>query len=92
MIKQILYLVSGLIMIAGIISGIMYVAIKINDWLSDEKLDSQNIGSYIYDSDCTFWNRDSYCLECVFTYQFYYQGYKKKIKKTGEIKAESLYG
>jgi hypothetical protein len=40
MIKQILYLVSGLIIIAGIISGIMYVAIKINDWLSDDKVDS----------------------------------------------------
>jgi hypothetical protein len=37
MIKQILYLVSGLIIITGIISGIMYSAIKINDWLSDDK-------------------------------------------------------
>jgi hypothetical protein len=37
MIKQILYLISGLIIIAGIISGIMYSAIKINDWLSDDK-------------------------------------------------------
>jgi len=37
MIKQILYLISGLVIIAGIISGIMYVAIKINDWLSDDK-------------------------------------------------------
>jgi hypothetical protein len=40
MIKQILYLISGLIIIAGIISGIMYSAIKINDWLSDDKVDS----------------------------------------------------
>jgi len=40
MIKQIFYLVSGLLIIAGIISGIMYVAIKINDWLSDDKVDS----------------------------------------------------
>jgi hypothetical protein len=40
MIKQIFYLISGLLIIAGIISGIMYVAIKINDWLSDDKLDS----------------------------------------------------
>ncbi len=40
MIKQILYLISGLIIIAGIISGIMYSAIKINDWLSDDKMDS----------------------------------------------------
>jgi iron-sulfur cluster assembly protein len=37
MIKQILYLVSGLIIIAVIIRGIMYSAIKINDWLSDDK-------------------------------------------------------
>jgi len=37
MIKQIFYLVSGLIIIAVIISGIMYSAIKINDWLSDDK-------------------------------------------------------
>jgi hypothetical protein len=36
MIKQIFYLISGLIIIAGIISGIMYAAIKINDWLSDK--------------------------------------------------------
>jgi hypothetical protein len=40
MIKQIFYLISGLLIIAGIISGIMYVAIKINDWLSDDKMDS----------------------------------------------------
>jgi hypothetical protein len=40
MIKQILYLISGLVIIAGIISGIMYAAIKINDWLSDDKVDS----------------------------------------------------
>ena len=40
MIKQIFYLISGLLIIAGIISGIMYVAIKINDWLSDDKADS----------------------------------------------------
>jgi hypothetical protein len=40
MIKQIFYLISGLLIIAGIISGIMYVAIKINDWLSDDKVDS----------------------------------------------------
>jgi hypothetical protein len=37
MIKQILYLVSGMIIIAVIIRGIMYSAIKINDWLSDDK-------------------------------------------------------
>jgi hypothetical protein len=37
MIKQILYLVFGLIIIAVIIRGIMYSAIKINDWLSDDK-------------------------------------------------------
>jgi hypothetical protein len=40
MIKQIFYLISGLLIIAGIISGIMYSAIKINDWLSDDKMDS----------------------------------------------------
>jgi hypothetical protein len=40
MIKQIFYLISGLLIIVGIISGIMYVAIKINDWLSDDKVDS----------------------------------------------------
>jgi len=40
MIKQIFYLISGLLIIAGIISGIMYVAIKINDWLSGDKVDS----------------------------------------------------
>jgi len=40
MIKQIFYLISGLLIIAGIISDIMYVAIKINDWLSDDKVDS----------------------------------------------------
>jgi hypothetical protein len=40
MIKQIFYLISGLLIITGIISGIMYVAIKINDWLSDDKVDS----------------------------------------------------
>jgi hypothetical protein len=40
MIKQILYLIWGLVMTAGIVSGIMYAAIKINDWLSDEKMDS----------------------------------------------------
>jgi hypothetical protein len=40
MIKQIFYLISGLLIIVGIISGIMYVAIKINDWLSDDKMDS----------------------------------------------------
>jgi hypothetical protein len=40
MIKQIFYLISGLLIIAGIIAGIMYVAIKINDWLSDDKVDS----------------------------------------------------
>jgi hypothetical protein len=40
MIKQIFYLISGLLIIAGIISGIMYSAIKINDWLSDDKVDS----------------------------------------------------
>jgi len=37
MIKQILYLISGLIIIMVIIRGIMYSAIKINDWLSDDK-------------------------------------------------------
>ena len=37
MIKQIFYLISGLIIITVIISGIMYIAIKINDWLSDDK-------------------------------------------------------
>jgi len=37
MIKQILYLISGLIIIMVIISGIMYSAIKVNDWLSDDK-------------------------------------------------------
>jgi hypothetical protein len=40
MIKQIFYLISGLLIIVGIISGIMYSAIKINDWLSDDKMDS----------------------------------------------------
>jgi hypothetical protein len=40
MIKQILYLIWGLGMTFGIIFGIMYAAIKINDWLSDEKVDS----------------------------------------------------
>ena len=37
MIKQIFYLICGLLIIAGIISGIMHSAIKINDWLSDDK-------------------------------------------------------
>ena len=78
MIKQILYLISGLIIIAGIISGIMYVAIKINDWLSDEKVDSQNIGSYNYDSYCTYWGRIIYYLEHIFDYGFHHFKYKKK--------------
>jgi hypothetical protein len=40
MIKQILYLIWGMAMVFGIIFGIMWLAIKINDWLSDEKMDS----------------------------------------------------
>jgi hypothetical protein len=40
MIKQILYLIWGMGMVFGIIFGIMWLAIKINDWLSDEKVDS----------------------------------------------------
>ena len=40
MIKQIIYLIWGLGMTAVIIFCIMYAAIKINDWLSDDKVDS----------------------------------------------------
>lgn len=40
MIKQILYLILGVGMTFGIVFEIMWLAIKINDWLSDEKMDS----------------------------------------------------
>jgi len=40
MIKKILYLILGVSMTFGIVFGIMWLAIKINDWLSDEKMDS----------------------------------------------------
>jgi hypothetical protein len=37
MIKQILYLIFGMGMVFGITIGIAWLAIKINDWLSDDK-------------------------------------------------------
>jgi hypothetical protein len=40
MIKQILYLILGVGMTFGIVFGIMWLAIKINDWLHNEKMDS----------------------------------------------------
>jgi uncharacterized protein YneF (UPF0154 family) len=39
MITKILYLISGLIILVGIIGGIMWLAIKLNDWLNDETVD-----------------------------------------------------
>jgi hypothetical protein len=39
-IKQILYLILGVGMTFGIVFGIMWLAIKINDWLHNEKMDS----------------------------------------------------
>jgi hypothetical protein len=40
MIKQILYLILGVGMTFGIVFGIMWLAIKLNDWLYNEKMDS----------------------------------------------------
>jgi hypothetical protein len=40
MIKQILYLILGVGMTFSIVFGIMWLAIKINDWLHNEKMDS----------------------------------------------------
>jgi hypothetical protein len=40
MIKQILYLILGVSMTFGIVFGIMWLAIKLNDWLYNEKMDS----------------------------------------------------
>lgn len=40
MIKQILYLIWGMGMVFSIAAGIAWLAIKINDFLSDEKMDS----------------------------------------------------
>ena len=40
MIKQILYLIWGTGMVFGIAFGIVWLAIKINDLLHDEKMDS----------------------------------------------------
>jgi hypothetical protein len=40
MIKQILYLILGVGMTFGIVFGIMKLAIKVNDWLHNEKMDS----------------------------------------------------
>jgi hypothetical protein len=39
MITKILYLISGLIILVGITGGIMWLAIKLNDWLNDETVD-----------------------------------------------------
>ena len=36
MIKQLLYLIVGLFAIFGIVSGIMYAAIRLNDWLDKD--------------------------------------------------------
>lgn len=40
MIQQILYLIWGLSMVVGIAFGIMWLAIKLNNWLDDEQMDS----------------------------------------------------
>jgi len=40
MIKQILYLILGVGTTFLIAFGIVWLAIKLNDWLSDEKMDS----------------------------------------------------
>ena len=40
MIKQILYLIWGIGMVFGIAAGIAWLANKINDFLSNEKMDS----------------------------------------------------
>ena len=66
MIKQILYLILGLGSTFLFAFGIVYLAIKLNDWLYNEKMDSQNIGSYNYDSDCIFWIDTIYYLEYIF--------------------------
>lgn len=36
MIKQILYLIVGLLSTFGIVAGIMYAAIRLNDWLDKD--------------------------------------------------------
>ena len=36
MIKQILYLIVGLLFTFGIVAGIMYAAIRLNDWLDKD--------------------------------------------------------
>ena len=78
MIKQILYLILGVGSTFLFAFGIVYLAIKLNDWLYNEKMDSQNIGSYNYDSYCNYWGRIIYYLEHIFDYGFHHFKYKKK--------------
>jgi hypothetical protein len=40
MIKQILYLIWGMGMVFGFAFGIVWLAIRLNNWLNDEKMDS----------------------------------------------------
>jgi hypothetical protein len=40
MIKQILYLIWGMAMVFGFAFGIVWLAIRLNNWLNDEKMDS----------------------------------------------------